>query len=233
MPSMTALLGYIQREPSRLKYSKGGSVRGNALFLILIAVALFAALSYAISTSGRGSGSIEKEKSEIVRAQLVQIGAAMSQAILRMRINGCRDTEISVENGGTNVNASTPSDGSCKLFDPNGGGLAPMNTGPYAANIEAFPVAGAGDPQKADIVAEFGPLTETQCRAFNRRFGLGDADPLEYDMFACSAAVEGSFVDTCPTPNFTELAPAAAADLCLDITPGFGFYYYFHVVMAR
>ena len=65
------------------------SERGNVLFLILIAVALFAALSYAVTQSSRsGGGDAGKETNLVNSAQLTQYPAGIRTAIVRMIVGG-------------------------------------------------------------------------------------------------------------------------------------------------
>lgn len=106
---------------------------GNALFLILIAVALFAALSYAITSSGRGGGNITKENYSIAAARLVQYFGAMQYAIQKMQlINGCSDEELSFEwepFDGTEAALDNPITGDkfeCFVYHPDGGAAARM-----------------------------------------------------------------------------------------------------------
>jgi len=63
--------------------------RGNVLFLILIAVALFAALSYAVTQSTRsGGGSADRERSILSGASLTQHPTALRTSIIRMVLGG-------------------------------------------------------------------------------------------------------------------------------------------------
>jgi hypothetical protein len=94
--------------------------RGNALFLILIAVALFAALSYAITQSGRGSGTVNKETNIVVSGQVVEEPAAVRTAVTRMIITGTSPTAI------TFTGAATVND----VFDSATGGGGATNVAP-------------------------------------------------------------------------------------------------------
>ena len=87
--------------------------RGNALFLILIAVALFAALSYAVTQSGRGSGSIDREQGLINAAQLTQYPSAIRTAATRLILTGTAATAVDFD----------ATSGGDAIFSPTGGGV--------------------------------------------------------------------------------------------------------------
>ena len=104
--------------------------RGSVLFIILLAVALFAALSYAVTSSTRSTGGdASKETNALNAAQMVQYTSVLDNQLMRMRIsNNCDPSQISFENSLAYVssvsnytNPSAPSNKTCHLFDPAGG----------------------------------------------------------------------------------------------------------------
>lgn len=109
-----------------MKHSSRDLEKGSALFLILIGVALFAALGYAVSSMMQGGTnvSINKEQSQLYANEILDYGRNIRQAVQAMRIsNGCRDTQISFENPieGGYVNGT---DTACQVFSPDGGALS-------------------------------------------------------------------------------------------------------------
>lgn len=112
------------------------SQRGNVLFLILIAVALFAALSYAVTKSSSGGGSIAQETLMFRAQRFVDFGDRVRVGVLRMSVSQGIDIEtIDFGQNATGTNA---------LFAPEGGGVAWMDppqesydgAGPYSWNFE-------------------------------------------------------------------------------------------------
>lgn len=92
--------------------------------MILLAVVLFAALSYAVTQSSRGAGSTSSETNALRAAQLIQYGDQVSFAVMRIMMTGGYDrSEVSFENNGVAVNANCTEDG-CKVFHSNGGGVS-------------------------------------------------------------------------------------------------------------
>jgi hypothetical protein len=97
------------------------SEHGNVLFLILIAVVLFAALSYAVTQSSRtGGGDASKETNLISSAEITQYPAAIKTAIVRMIINGTSYEELKFNP--PSAFAGLGSNLSQGVFHPSGGG---------------------------------------------------------------------------------------------------------------
>lgn len=127
---------------------------GNALFLILIAVALFGALSYAITQSGRGGGSITKEQALIDSAVSNNQQAAIQAALMRMSMAGCADTEISFwndsngdgseTNADTYYNSNSPTNKSCHVYHTDGAGVTHLGVS------QTY-----GQPQTGNSISEY------------------------------------------------------------------------------
>lgn len=110
----------------------GRSQRGNILFLILLAVVLFAALSYAVTQSMRGGGkdaSPEKWKTQI--ADIENYVAGLQSTIMRMTLTGGVplhqidfDTSLRLRKNDDVIdrNNTTCTNFSCEVHNINGGG---------------------------------------------------------------------------------------------------------------
>ncbi len=104
--------------------------QGNALFLILIAVALFAALSYAVTNSTRSGGGVSSlTETELIKTSVIaQRGAQIKTAIDRMKIiHGVQNWEICFDHanwGHNNYNYSSCNNVETNIFNSEGGGVA-------------------------------------------------------------------------------------------------------------
>lgn len=172
--------------------------QGNVLFLILLAVALFAALSYAVTQSNRSGGNnITKEKAELMASELIQYAYAIEQAMMRMRLSGSyKGWQISVHsdyNYNSSENTSCPDNG-CKLFHPEGGGLSPrlfpeafFNTDLSSYQNPSFgqklfffmrTIQDVGTTQ-SDVYFTIGHIKDEICLAINKKVGIGNTIPTD------------------------------------------------------
>lgn len=131
-------LNYERSHPPALlgKIKARARQAGNILFLILLAVVLFAALSYTVTRAIQGGGknaSSEKDSSQI--SSMMSYATAVSNAYVRLTLTGgCEPSQISFNNdsdGDGNFidagdywnNTTSPTSLRCHLFHQNGGGL--------------------------------------------------------------------------------------------------------------
>ncbi len=162
------------------KQTRKQSESGNVLFLILIAVALFAALSYVVTQSTRsGGGSTEREKNILSSAQMTQYPTALRTSIIRMVLGG-----VGVESIRFNPPGSFGASTNLEVFHPSGGGAgyqqAPADlsaTGStqllwsYNAN---FYVPGIGIDTSGgnDLVAFLPGVSAGVCKQTNEELGI-------------------------------------------------------------
>lgn len=215
------------------------SERGNALFLILIAVALFAALSYAVTQSGRGGGSVDKEQSLILASQVTQFPAAVRTGVTRMIITG---TSVgTLDFAGTLTGADTSDD----IFDSAGGGVIlqapPANAQTAASAWIYMPATGAADgwyvltigtdteDTGREVIAAMDDATLSICQQINRGLGLTAAPAVE--ATAVDMAVAGAAAGA--ADNAWTFTSAPAQPFACVRNGAAGAYVYYHTLVEQ
>lgn len=160
--------------------------RGNVLFLILIAAALFAALSYVVVQSSRsGGGDAAREKYALDASEIQGYVTALQTAVGRLLINGCNLDNLNFDNeadGGLHTNPNAPTNNSCDVFHPAGGGV-PLKTpmGKWASDPVFYysgssAVTGIGTtcatPECSDLVLVMRGVHQGLCLALNKGTGF-------------------------------------------------------------
>lgn len=102
--------------------------KGSALFIILIGIVLFAALSFVVAQMFRGQSStnLTREKVQLSASEMLEYANGLRAAVQNMKIsNGCTDTDISFENAIVTGYAHSPATrDACMIFNQSGGGMA-------------------------------------------------------------------------------------------------------------
>ncbi len=153
---------------------------GNVLFLILIAVALFAALSYAVTQSTRsGGGSSDREQSILNSASMTQHPTSLRTALIRMILAGVDVSDLKF-NAPADFAAITEEE---LVFHPRGGGAvfqdapadlmsgATVGTWTFNANFD-IPAIGSDGVDGNDVIAFLPGVSASVCRQIVSQFTL-------------------------------------------------------------
>ena len=101
---------------------------GNAIVVILIAIALFGALAAAFMRGSKtGQGNLTSQQAQLAAAEIMNYAQTLERTIGKLRQNGCSENDISYYDANISkaslYAASAPPD-ECNIFHPDGGKMA-------------------------------------------------------------------------------------------------------------
>lgn len=226
------------------------SERGNVLFLILIAVALFAALSYAVTQSTRsGGGDASRETTLVNSSTITQYPASIKTAIIRMIVsNGVTVDQLTFDPPSNFAALTTTALQAQNVFHPSGGGASyaqspatvMANNSPgtwmFSAANQIYNIGQDGTTAGNDVTAILPAVSQAICERIHSQLGLSTTIPTETGIVLTS----GKVVATPAIPAYA--ATAVIGDSGGSILNGqpqgcfqqpAATYHYFHVLVER
>lgn len=239
-----------------MKMTSFKTQQGNVLFLILLAVALFAALSYAVTQSSRSGGSDAGSETDAVNAaSITQYPTGVRTAILRLTVDG---TQVqSIEFNDPSAFGSCSSSGALCVFHPSGGGashqqapagaMADGDPGDWTYNME-FEIPNIGTTTGNslagnELIAFLEGITYSMCVELNKRYdvnGGNDHAPVLFGSDAAATVQVNRDNATAPTGNDVDFPGGLSGEPygCFEDTNSAsatqeGNYIYYHTLVER
>ncbi len=202
--------------------------KGNVLVYILLAVALFAALTYAVSGENRGSqqNQLTESQVDLLATSLIAQATTVKQTISLMEQWGIEYNDLMFDLPGS---ASYTSNVSRQVYHPSGGGLSIFNE---KESYKAMPSARGWTWQNlnnvewsattdTDLIYTFLDISENVCAKINERLHNDPAIPISTVNYI------DVFMTNSPNPDFliTDCPECQGIDsLCISNSTNYAFY---------
>lgn len=233
--------------------------RGNALFLILLAVGLFAALSYAVTQSqGGSSASMGQEQYSILASDVMEYAKQLEAGVNIIKQNGYSENQLSFAHNDLTGYGTYDTSPETEIFNPKGGGASykkfpratsddwiftarnkVINVGNFGEISDGNCVSG-NNARCSDLVAILPNISKDLCLAINKNLGIGqpsDGNPPKDDGNVTLTKFTGAFISN------TGLGDKSTDGELLwgrptgcfegDNAPASGTYHFYHVLLAR
>lgn len=213
------------------------SESGNIFIYILLAITLFAALSYAVSQGGRGNTSTMSDQQAILTAQeIIEYGNTVANAVQKLKLRGCTDTEISFANDviANYSNSNSPADNSCHVFENDGANINFNSAWSFNKQYHVEDIgATCSNASCADLAALI-QTTESSCIEINNKLSIDNpssAPPIDsdhdFDFF------DGNFLNGNVVGDEASSAPISGRNAGCYFMSNTGNYYYYQILIAR
>ncbi len=223
---------------------------GSALIIILIAVILFSALTYAATGSFRGGDSgtsSSEDNARIKSSQIIQYATSIEQSVMKMLLKGTSDTDLSFDTeawGHSDYQHSPQQPVSNRIFHPQGGEVSWSRPPKDSNDGSPWVITGAiripevgltcADESCSELVAILPNITKAVCDKLNSILGVSGGQEI-VDLAATSAKFTGTYSAGDILGN-EAIAPGTRTG-CFEGAGGGGAapetYHFFHVILPR
>lgn len=194
--------------------SSGHASSGNVLFMILIAIVLMSALTFAVTRSESGGSNLTREKASLAADQLSAFALDMKRAAENITRLGKSEASISFAHAELTGYGTPDTAPANEVFNIAGGGVgfvsppANLNNGTQWEFSGFTAAPGVGDNDTADLMVVFPNVPEAFCRAYNRKAGYSETDAIPADTGACLYDTTKRFDGTFTTGSATNTMDA-------------------------